>query len=279
MFKEFALLFKLWQKKVIHILYADMDFYYLNKIKSLPFNLYKNTLVATFHHPPYELEKRIGYNKENVLASLDKIIVMGPNQIPFFKKYTKADIVFIPHGINLKYFKPNKNVNKKNTILVLGISHRDHSMNIKIIEKFKNEASVEFKIIMPQPYAKKYNHLNNVTLVTENISDDDLLAYYQSSKGVLLSLIDCTASNTLLEALACGCPLVVNNIGAVKSYIPSESGVPVFESINDSIEHIKRLLIDTEYWDRISKNQIELAKRHNWKLVAEQTEDFIFGKT
>lgn len=277
--KELFILFRIFTKKNIHVIYGDMDYYFLHYIKRFPFNLRKNKLIATFHHPPYELEKRLGYNRRKVLSALDKIIVMGPNQIPFFRKYTDAEIKFIPHGIDLTYFSPPvKEINRKNQILIIGVSHRDNKRNIQIINTLNNfQIKIKFKIIVPKGFEKVYENIPNVEIITENISDKELLKYFQVSKGILLSLIDCTASNTILEALGTGCPLFINDVGAVKDYIPKSSGIPVFktEVINDTVEYIQKIIKDDEYRLNMSKKQRELAMNYDWKKVASITEDFI----
>lgn len=275
--KELTLLFKAFNRKTIHVLYGDMDYYYLRYLKLFPFNLRKTTLVATFHHPPYELEKRLNYNRKKVLGALDKIIVMGSNQIPFFENYTNAKIKFIPHGINLDYFNYDPEVSRLNQILLVGISHRDHQRNIQIIEGLNQQFDTQFVIIMLEEYASLYVHLENTILLTENISDEVLLTYYQNSKGMLLSLVDCTASNSILESLACGCPLIINNVGAVKDYIPETSGIPIFETheIDASVTYIGRLLKDDEFLNNISFKQRKLAEKYDWKIIAKITEDFI----
>jgi glycosyltransferase involved in cell wall biosynthesis len=124
-----------------------------------------------------------------------------------------------------------------------------------------------------------YEGLEQVTVISENISDEALLLYYQRSKGLLLSFLDCTASNSILEALACGCPLITNNVGAVLDYIPEDSGVPVFETsaIEDSVEYIVRLLQDAVFLNTISEKQRTLALKYDWKIIAKSTEDFILS--
>ena len=277
--KEWLLLLNIFKKKNIHVLYGDMDFYYLRYIKRFPFNLRDNKLIATFHHPPYELDKRLNYNRRKVLKTLDKIIVMGSHQIDFLKPYTDADIKFIPHGINTQYFTYDTSVIRENQLILIGVSHRDHQRNISIIKAVNKQTSTKFIVLITSAFAHLYENLDNVTVVTKNISDKELLSYYQRSKGLLLSLIDCTASNSILEALACGCPLITNNVGAVKEYIPEESGIPVFDThaIEESVKYIIRLLGDNDYLYSISEKQRVLAKKYDWKRISEITENFIFS--
>ncbi|WP_242131700.1 glycosyltransferase family 4 protein [Aestuariivivens marinum] len=278
--KELFILFKVFKSKQVHILYGDMDFYFLHYLKRFPFNLRKNTLVATFHHPPYELEKRLHYNRKKVLGTLDKIIVMGPNQISFFKKYSNADIKFIPHGINTEITNNLKPIERKNQLLLVGTSHRDHQRNSDIMKALANDLDVSFVVIMFMEHAKLYKDLPNVTCLTHNVLDNELYNYYASSKGLLMSLKDCTASNAILEAMVYKCPLIINNVGAVKDYLPEGSGVPVFETddIQGTLDYIKKLLNDDNYINEMVANQQRLVENYNWTKIAKETEDFIYSK-
>ncbi len=278
--KELRLLFKFPLNKTIFVLYGDMDFYYLHFLKRSLLKNAKNKIIVTFHHPPQEIEKRINYNRKLVLGSIDKIIVMGTNQIPFFEKYSNAKIKFIPHGIDTNYFKLNNLINKKNQILIIGVSHRDHQRNIKIIENFnKYNSNIVFKIVMPSSSAEIYKSCDNVELITQIISDNELLNFYHESKAILLSLTDCTASNTILEALSTGCPLVVNNVGAVLDYIPKDSNIPVFNNheIEKEVIYLKKLLNDSSFAFEVGKKQRKLALNYDWKVISKTTEDFILS--
>lgn len=274
---EFLVLFKFFSRKTVHILYADMDYYFLHLLKYFPFNLRKNTLIATFHHPPGELNKRLLYNRDRVLGALDKIIVMGPNQIPYFKSYCDAQIKFIPHGIDTSFFNYSLDEKRKDQILIIGISHRDHERNINIIKRVAEQVDVVFKVIVTPEVAVLYRDLKNVEINIHKVSDNELLTYYRESKGMLLSLKDCTASNSILEALACGCPIIINNVGAVKDYIPEESGVPVYNSdeIEQSVTYILNLLKDDNLIHDIGIKQRALSEKYDWRIIAKETEDFI----
>lgn len=276
--KELSILFNIFKSKNIHILYGDMDYYFLRYIKKFPFNLRKNTLIATFHHPPYELEKRLKYNRKKVLGALDKIIVMGPNQKPFFEQYTSAEIKFIPHGINTEVSKEaDLNAKRKNQILLVGTSHRDHIRNIEIMKRLSLDSQVTFIIIMFEEYAAYYKEFSNATLLTHNVSDKDLYDYYRSSKGLLMSLKDCTASNAILEAMVYGCPLIINDVGAVKDYIPDQSGIPVFENnqFEETISYVNKLLTNDHYFSDIVTKQRNLVEEYDWNRIGKITEDFI----
>jgi len=277
--KELTVLLKIPFYQKIHILYADMDYYYLHLLKrNFVWKGKSNEIIATFHHPPEELEKRLGYERTKILGALDKIIVMGRNQIPFLKNYTDATIKFIPHGINTKFFKPGLLLTNSNQILIIGVSHRDHIFTRRIIQEVGVAApDIKFKVVVPKRFDDHYQNLQNVLLETGKISDHDLLKLYQSSRGVLLMLNYCTASNTLLESLATGCPLIINEIGAVRDYIPETSRIPVFSKgdLNSIVDYLISLCRDEEKFRSMLNRQVALARQYDWEIISHATKEFI----
>lgn len=276
--KEFRILTRLFKKKKILITYGDMDYYYLHLIKFFPFNLFKNEVTVTFHHPPYELENRLQYDRRKILGTIDKIIVMGSNQIPFFKQYTDARIQFIPHGINTSFFKPSVASKRKKQIFIFGVSHRDHDRNFKIIEGLLlvfDDLSIV--VVMAPKEAALYRRFRGVKIITRKITDEELLQFYHESSCCLLSLKDCTASNVILEALATGCPLIVNDVGAVKEYLPEESGIRVFKDyeLSETINYIEEIINSSTLYSTILKKQVTWSKHYDWELIAKKTLDFI----
>src|SRR5205807_10057497 len=57
------------------------------------------------------------------------------------------------------------------------------------------------------------------------ISDHELRAAYQASHLALLPYEDATASNALLESMACGLPVVTSDVGGVPEYTGSDGAI------------------------------------------------------
>ena len=106
-----------------------------------------------------------------------------------------------------------------------------------------------------------------------DLSDEALRSLYQNAKMLVLPLFDCTANNALLEALACGLPIVSNNVGGMQDYtdpsfahlLPIEDVEGMTNAINDLLDNPEKCL------DRGCKAREFATNNFQWSKVAAQT--------
>jgi len=78
---------------------------------------------------------------------------------------------------------------------------------------------------------------------------------------------------TVLEACACGIPIIVTNKCGIADQISNESGLVISYNENALCEAIKMLLRDCNLRDKISRNGKTLVhKKFNWPIVAGEIE-------
>jgi glycosyltransferase involved in cell wall biosynthesis len=132
-------------------------------------------------------------------------------------------------------------------------------------------ADIRVKVIAPKCKTEAFQDAKNVT-VASNISDDDLRASYREASCLLTTLDAATANNAVLEAMACGVPIVSENIGGIAEYTGARCAMLCEAGSADALtQSILALYKNSNMVARMSSQARERAKELDWPLVAERT--------
>jgi len=103
------------------------------------------------------------------------------------------------------------------------------------------------------------------------ISEDELITLYRGADALFQPVTNATCNNSVVEALACGTPVISTRIGGLPDYVSEESGwlLPVGEVAG----HVE--LISSLYGNReLARNRRSAARaqalKFDWHLVAQQ---------
>lgn len=236
-------------------------------------------LIVALHSCPDDLHEV--FQKPHLLKAIDKFIVLGSNQIPFLEKngISKESIEYIPHGVDVEWFKKGKveSVSTKFSVLMVGSWRRNFSLYQKVLYHFSDDNTVHFTMISHAHNKSHFQDFSDDELTfLSGISDEELLENYQNHDVMLLGLEDAVANNVLLEALACELPVIVEDVGAIKEYCHGLERALVFPK-NDhqkAIEIITQLKIRNYLGlDDPQKEQIE--QRFSWKQIGFNVQKFL----
>jgi len=265
-------LFRRWwfpRGQIFHFLYGENSFRYLGALRRLSD---RQRLVATFHTPP----KRFGevVSRPTHLAALDAAVVMSTVQRTEIAKWMpECRIHFIPHGIDTDYYRPDpdRSITAGIRYLCVGRHLRDFEALetvASLIAARQSEATLT--VVGGEAERIRFSRSKNV-MVVSGIGDEQLRALYQDATALLMPLLDATANNALLEAMACGLPIVTTDLAGTRDYL-DDSCAHLVSSGDDQgyADAAIRISSEPELRRRMGEASLARSQNFNWNRVAGQ---------
>ena len=259
------------QSNVVHFLNGERDIRHLDFFKR---NFPNTKFCATFHKPPEILKQTIP--NPVALQKLDAAIAVGINQVDFLKDWLQIDdIAYIPHGVDTQFFVPDIYNKKRNTLLFVGQHLRDFETFNKTVptlaEKVKD---LKVDVVIHLAYKDKIHPHSCVNILT-GVKDEHLRLLYQEASLLYLPMLDSTACNSLLEAMACSLPVITSAVGGNRAYLESTSNILV-ETGNSArfVSKTVALLRDEKFLNSMGQSSREKALGLDWKNMGKRINQF-----
>lgn len=253
---------------IFHFLYGETNYHYAGKLNGVR----GNRIIATFHLPPSSLQKVLQIDWH--LRQLAAILCVGTNQIEYFSKFLDPKkLHFTPLGVDVEFYQPPAHFDQRdpNLCIVIGENFRDFPTLRGVIELVSYiRPQTRFICVMPPKSFPLVGTHPNLDL-RAGIPEDELLMLYQTASLSVMPLHDATANNAVLESMACGLPMVISNVGAVRDYV-DPSGAKILPPYNarQMAEVICGLLADSERRAEMGKHIRQQALKFAWPGVMEQ---------
>lgn len=227
-----------------------------------------------------------------ILENMDMIIALGKKDRDFLLKtfnLSPDKITIIPNGIDINKFKSNKdnntNFNKKynlkeNSFKVLFVSRLIKTKNahrlISAVANYIKSKDIEVLIIGPGSveYIKELRAISDKRIhIIGEISFDELVSAYNiSNLFVQLGEWSEGMPTTILEAMACGLPILTTSCGSISDVITDgENGLFIDTPIDEKIlvEKIKYFM-GSDIKKMSEANKIKVNREFNWDIIADK---------
>lgn len=196
-------------------------------------------------------------------------------------------IYVIPFGVDTEFFRPIKIDKNEDIFQILSVGYLIERKGFKYLimamKEVLKHSNARLKIVGSGPLKNKLKNiiieleLMNKVEIIKNVSDEELLHLYNSSDlFVLPSIIDSDGNTeglgvVLLEAMACGLPVIGSNVGGITDIInDNETGLLFQEkNIQDIVNKIIFAIENESEINKLAENGFNLVKRKfNWETVA-----------
>lgn len=215
------------------------------------------------------LNKKIWEKAEKVIANSEGLKNLANKTNP------RQQIEVVYNGVDTEEFKPieNKSMGEKIKLISTGrlIERKGYEYLIESLEGLNN---FELTLIGDGNLRIKLEELAHANKVKVNflgkIDHKDIVSHLQKADIFVLPSLNEGMSNSILEAMACGLPIIATDTGGSKELI-QDNGFIVSKVDADALRDvIERLLGHQEFVKSMGQKSRELAKRMSWVNTSAQ---------
>jgi len=219
-----------------------------------------------------------------LLKPVDVIFSTGYAAAKKIEMFTKKKVIVQPSGINKIFFESKARSVKDSDFTVITVANLVPKKNLNLVLDIAKELpSMNFIIVGEGNEREKLQ--SRIDL--ENISNLKLLGYksplelntlYRQSNIFLLTSFKEGTPTSILEAMACGLPIVSSNAGDIKNIIRDDVNGFILDNWVKQ-KYINILLkFQNKSFVEIRKNNIEYAKEYKWEYVSSQITNVLRNK-
>jgi glycosyltransferase involved in cell wall biosynthesis len=192
----------------------------------------------------------------------------------------KNKIIVEPNCVDLNHYRPLDKVKTRtalgipqNNFIVIFVGRSTEDKGFSTLLNAVKDLS-EVKLIL---LGDDFNGVNdNNILIKGRVSRDDMPKYMSAADVFILPTKHEGSSNAIIEAMACGLPIISSNIPEVKLQC-EESFSLLFEpnDVNGFTQAIEYLRLNEDVRSNMSRNSLVKSKKYDLKQRASRIIDFI----
>ena len=218
---------------------------------------------------------------KGILKNASTVIALTEHMKDAMQAIYSRDIIVVPNGINLNEVaeKETEGGNPSKRVLFVGRLHPVKGVQYLLgAMKMVHQELPEAKLILVGD-GEEREHLENLTdslgirgcvEFAGRVPHDRVQDYMNRAEVFVLPSLSEGFPVTILEAMACGLPVVATRVGGLPDVI--EDGVNGYlvkaKEPSEIAEALLKLLLDEQLWETISKTNKQKVNDYSWERVA-----------
>ena len=187
----------------------------------------------------------------------------------------------IHNGVNVEVFKPLKKNKRDYDIIWVGryVPGKGVGYLLEIVRELRKDFK-DLKVLMIgngplkesiEKKAKEMDLMNNIKFL-EKISNDELPSYYNNCKLFVLTSLEEGVPRTILEAMACGTPIVCTNLPQLQKLIDGCGILVEKKNILGFVDAISTIFQDQRLSEEFAQNgRRKIKENYSWDDTVTQT--------
>ncbi len=234
--------------------------------------------VLTVHD---ELRDDFFYRKVFTILSthVDIVFSTGFAAAQQINQFYQKGVVVQPSGVNDLFFEPFTRKFSTDSFRVITVANLVPIKNLNLVlDIAKDMPKVNFIIVGDGSerglLLNRINteHLFNVSIVGRK-SPQEVRRLYQLSDAFLLTSTMEGTPTSILEAMACGLPILSTDAGGISAVINDKNFIIKSKDKNEFVKQLNLLLNDKNLLESISNENVKQSRAFRWSIVAKKYDD------
>lgn len=256
--------------QVVHFLWAE----FARPKRKKPYCEEDASLVGTFHASARKQPDVI--RDPGCFMVFDWITLMSVSQKAFFveRGYPEDRIRVILHGVDTDFFTPGvempRNASRPLEGLLVGKTERDHAFAAEVMRRLPKGLMTLNVCTSDEQWNLNYSGAPGVQRMPW-LTDAQLVDAYRRADLLLMPVFDCAANNVILEAMACGTPVMANRVGGISEYLKEDcSFIMKGKDPDEWVQALDRLAESPDQLTALRRPVRNWAERFDWRRIAPQ---------